>query len=141
MSLMRKSITGAAFAVSLFVGAQLASAAPAQAQAAATPVPAERGAILFRQRCASCHSIVPGARSPQGPHLAGVMGRRSATAPGYAYSRGMQNANRTWNATTLDAFLTSPSRAVPGTRMMASVTNVQDRAAIVAYLATQRATR
>ena len=142
MSLMSKSIIGAAVAVSLFVGMQLTTATPAEAQqAAAPPAPADRGATLFRQRCGTCHSVVPGARSPQGPHLAGVVGRQSGSAPGYTYSRGMQNANRTWTPTTLDAFLAGPSRAVPGTRMMASVANPQDRAAIVAYLATQRAPR
>lgn len=142
MPLKKKFIALTAAAVAASFGAVVIPAlapkpfAPdAQAQAAATQPPAVRGATLFRARCGSCHSVVPGARG-QGPNLAGVVGRRAATQPGYTYSRGMQAANRSWNATTLDAFLTAPARAVPGTRMMASVTNPADRAAVIAYLQT-----
>ena len=141
MSFKNKSFALAATAAAALFGvivvpgmAPKPFAPEAQAQAAAQP-PAVRGATVFRARCGSCHSVVPGARG-QGPNLSGVVGRRAATQPGYTYSRGMQAANRSWNATTLDAFLTAPARAVPGTRMMASVTNPADRAAVIAYLQT-----
>lgn len=134
-----RSITGGLFALSLFIGVQAGAVTPAQAQAAAAP--ADRGATLFRQRCGTCHGIAPGARSVQGPHLAGVVGRRAGTAPDYIYSRGMLAANRTWTRANLDTFLAGPGRAVPGTRMMNSISNPADRAAIVAYLATQTGPR
>lgn len=141
MTLIQQSMTAAALALGLIVAATpLSVATPAQAQTAA-PAAGDRGATLFRQRCGSCHSVAPGVRSPQGPHLAGVVGRRAGTAPGYNYSRGMLAADRTWTAATLDVYLTAPGRAVPGTRMMTAVANPADRAAIVAYLATQRAPR
>lgn len=139
MRLKQKTLTGGLFAVSLFLGAQAGAVTPAQAQAQAAP--ADRGATLFRQRCGTCHGVAPGARSVQGPHLAGVVGRRAGTAPGYNFSRGMQAANRTWTPANLDAYLAGPARAVPGTRMMVSVNNPADRAAIVAYLATQTGPR
>jgi cytochrome c len=142
MSLKNKSFALAAAAVAALFGAIVIPAmapkpfAPeAHAQAAATQPPAVRGATLFRARCGSCHSVAPGAKG-QGPNLAGVIGRRAATQAGYTYSRGMLAANRAWSPTTLDAFLTAPARAVPGTRMMASVTNPADRAAVIAYLQT-----
>ena len=142
MSFMIKPFALMATAVTVLFGAFGAPAiaptlfaAEAQAQVAATQLPAVRGATVFRSRCGSCHSVVPGARG-QGPNLAGVVGRRAASVPGYSYSRGMQAANRAWNATTLDAYLAAPARAVPGTRMMASVTNPADRAAVIAYLQT-----
>jgi cytochrome c len=143
MSFKQRSIASGLFAVSLFIGVQAAAVAPAQAQARAqaAAAPAERGATLFRQRCGACHGVAPGARSVQGPHLAGVVGRRAGTAPGYNFSRAMQGANRTWTAANLDAYLAGPGRAVPGTRMMVSVNNPADRAAIVAYLATQTGPR
>lgn len=141
MSLKNKTFALAAAVVAALFGAiVLPAMAPkpfvpeAHAQAAAQP-PAVRGSTVFRARCGSCHSVVPGARG-QGPNLAGVVGRRAASVPGYSYSRGMLAANRSWNASTLDAYLAAPARAVPGTRMMASVTNPADRAAVIAYLQT-----
>lgn len=137
---LRHSAVLAAVAVagvtSLAVAGSSLIATPAKAQAAAPA--ADRGATLFRQRCAVCHTVTAGARSTQGPNLNGVVGRRSASVAGYNYSTGMKAANLTWNATTLDGFLSGPSRTVRGTRMMASVTNPADRAAIIGYLATQR---
>lgn len=142
MSLKQKPFAIAAMSTAVLFGVVVAPAlapkpfAPeAHAQAAATPPPAVRGASLFRARCGSCHSVTPGARG-QGPNLSGVVGRRAGSQAGFTYSRGMQAANRAWNPTTLDAFLTAPARAVPGTRMMASVTNPADRAAVIAYLQT-----
>ena len=141
MHLTTRSISGTLVALGMLVVAiQLPGATPVEARQVTAPA-ADRGATLFRQRCGACHSVTPGINSPQGPHLGGVVGRRSASVAGYAYSRGMQNANRTWTTTTLDAFLAAPTRAVPGTRMMTSVANPADRAAIVAYLATRRQPR
>lgn len=139
MNFKVRSIAAGLYALSVFAGVQAMAVTPAQAQTAAAP--ADRGATLFRQRCGTCHGVAPGARSVQGPHLAGVVGRRAGTAPGYNFSRGMQAANRTWTRANLDTFLAGPGRAVPGTRMMNSVNNPADRAAIVAYLATQTGPR
>jgi cytochrome c len=50
----------------------LAAAAPAMAQNA------EAGAIVFKQRCSTCHTMTPGQRHGVGPNLAGVAGRRAA---------------------------------------------------------------
>ncbi|MGH7678109.1 MAG: PQQ-dependent sugar dehydrogenase, partial [Gemmatimonadaceae bacterium] len=47
--------------------------------------PVTRGAIIAGQ-CKSCHSLESGAPAAIGPNLSGVVGRRVASSPGYAYS-------------------------------------------------------
>lgn len=107
----------------------LAPLAPANAQGGNPPVrpPA------FAQ-CASCHSAEPG-KTVYGPSLHGVGGRRAGSLPGYDYSPALKNARITWNAATLDRWLTAPQKTVPGTRMPFG--GIQDRAArkaLVDYL-------
>jgi cytochrome c len=43
------------------------------------------GQQVFEQRCTVCHSLQP-APGKMGPPLAGVVGRKAGTAPGFAYS-------------------------------------------------------
>ena len=101
--------------------------------AAQTSSPQPNGELLFRQRCAACHTVVPGRPSMTGPNLAGVAGRKAGTAA-FAYSPALKASNLTWNRANLDRFLTAPARMVPGTRMVISVTNPAQRAAIIQYL-------
>lgn len=107
----------------------LASAAPAMAQDAAA------GAVVYKQRCSTCHTITPGQRHGVGPNLAGVAGRRAASTD-FNYSAALKGAGLTWNAATLDRFLAAPSKVVPGTRMLIPITDPKQRADLVAYLTT-----
>jgi cytochrome c len=93
------------------------------------------GDALFKQRCAMCHSVVKGKAGGVGPNLAGVVGRKSGMASGYAYSAGMKKANLVWNAANLDRFIAAPAKVVPGTKMVIAVSDAKQRAALVAYLA------
>ncbi|HMO68688.1 MAG TPA: c-type cytochrome [Novosphingobium sp.] len=111
--------------------AMLTLSAPAAAQAQAAP----DGALLFRQRCASCHVAAPNATTRLAPDLTGVVGRKAATAPGFNFSPALKNANITWTRANLDQYLTAPSRMVPGTRMVIAVPNPAQRAAILDHLA------
>jgi cytochrome c len=87
-------------------------------------------------KCAICHSPAPGKNSV-GPTLFGVVGRHSASVPGYSYSEAMKAANKTWDEATLDAYLTDPKAMVPGTKMsFAGLPKPEDRANVIAYLAT-----
>jgi cytochrome c len=107
-------------------------AAPAAAQAA--PVNPAAGKLVF-MRCAACHNAVKGQPNKIGPNLAGVVGRKSGTAPGFRYSAPFAKANLTWNEATLDKWLTRPAALVPGTSMVfAGLPNPQDRANVIAYL-------
>lgn len=119
--------------------AALAVAGGLWATAAGASNPAPNGEQLFRQRCAACHAVAPGAPSPMGPNLAGVVGRKAGTAAFTGYSPALKGANITWTRAELDAFLAAPMRKVPGTRMVIAVTNPQQRAAIVQYLSTRPA--
>jgi cytochrome c len=99
-------------------------------QALAAPPPGEQ---VFDQRCGACHALDP-APGKLGPPLRGVVGRKAGTAAGYAYSDAMRKAALVWTPATLDRFLEAPNQAVPGTKMMISLADAQQRAAVAAYL-------
>ncbi len=87
-------------------------------------------------KCAICHSPAPG-KTIVGPTLFGVVGRPSASVPGFSYSDAMKAANKTWDAATLDVYLTDPKAMVPGTKMIfAGLPKTEDRANVIAYLET-----
>ncbi|AZN98306.1 c-type cytochrome [Mesorhizobium sp. M9A.F.Ca.ET.002.03.1.2] len=100
------------------------------AAASAQQVNGER---LFRQRCGTCHSLEPG-QNRVGPHLSGVIGRTAASVEGGRYSAALRESGIVWESGTLDAFLTAPRQAVPGTSMTVGVPNAAQRAAIIVYL-------
>jgi cytochrome c len=109
-----------------------AVAAPATAKAlVGNPV---RGRSLY-QSCAGCHSLD---ENDVGPKHRGVVGRRAAAVPGYAYSAALKKSNIVWDKQTLDRWLAGPQKLVPGSKMFFSVNNAQNRADIIAYLAQQR---
>lgn len=108
----------------------LAGATVAAAQPAGDAV---RGKTVYA-RCAACHDLNTGV-TRLGPSLKGVVGAKAAQKRGFAYSAALKGRDLTWDAATLDTFLTSPSRAVPGNRMaFAGLPNPQDRADLIAYL-------
>ena len=100
---------------------------------AAPAAPGPDGATLFRQRCSSCHAVVPGAKAVLGPNLAGLVGRKAAATP-FAYSPALKASGVVWTKPNLDKFLAGPTKMVPGTRMVIAVSDAQQRAAILNYL-------
>ena len=98
------------------------------------------GKVLFQQSCALCHSTVvgPGGQlaSGQGPSLVGVVGRRAAALSNFNYSKALGASGITWDATSLDRFLSAPSADVPGTTMPIVTPKASDRLDIIAYLST-----
>ena len=80
-----------------------------------------------------CHSVAPG-QNMIGPTLAGVVGRRSGTVPGFSYSAGAKDTHIVWNDGTLDRYLADPSAVIPGTTMPAPGVDAAQRRAIIAYL-------
>lgn len=103
-----------------------------QAHAAGDAV---KGKVVFA-RCAICHDVKPGVNK-LGPSLAGVVGRKSGSVAGFAYSGPMKMANKQWTAQNLDAFVTAPFKFIPGTRMaFGGIPNPADRANLIAYLQT-----
>ncbi len=88
--------------------------------------------------CAGCHDTRADLGHRVGPNLHGVIGRRAGSAPGYAYSDAMKNSGIVWDAQTLDAFLASPQKRVPGTRMRNATSDPQRRHAAIEYLSTRK---
>lgn len=94
----------------------------------------KRGEMLFMQ-CRICHSIKAGEPNRMGPNLSGIFGAKSAMRAGYNYSPAMKASGLTWDTATLDRYLTSPAKTVPGTRMgFGGIAAPADRAAVIAYL-------
>ena len=85
--------------------------------------------------CVPCHSNKPG-ENKFGPSLAGVVGRKSGTEPGYNYSSAMKGLNVTWDETNLNEYLQGPGKFVRGTKMVYFVPNEKDRQDVIAYLKT-----
>jgi cytochrome c len=105
----------------------IAMAAPAAAQDSSA------GATLFKQRCQTCHTATAGQKGLLGPNLAGVFGRKSGMTD-FHYSDAMKKAAVTWDAATLDKYLSGPPKVVPGGRMTVSVPDPKQRADIIAFL-------
>ena len=94
----------------------------------------EPGETLFKKNCAICHTLEAG-KNKIGPSLAGVVGRKAGSVPGFAYSAANKNSGDIWDAQTLDTYLTDPRKFMPGTKMVfAGLKNLQDRKALIEYL-------
>lgn len=91
------------------------------------------GQQVFEQRCTVCHSLQP-APGKMGPPLAGVVGRKAASVPGFAYSSALKASNITWTPAELDAFIKAPGKKVPGTKMLLGAPDDAQRAAVIQYL-------
>jgi cytochrome c len=77
---------------------------------------ATRGAQLYRA-CAACHSLAPD-RNMTGPSLAGIWGRKAGSLKSFdRYSPALKTSNVVWDEKTLDAWLQSPARFIPGNHM------------------------
>jgi len=97
-----------------------------------------RGKSYFQTACSACHSVAP-AQNGVGPTLAGVVGRKAGSEPGFHFTPALTGSNLTWDQKSLDEFLADPAKKVPGTAMAASVPAANDRADLIAYFATLKA--
>jgi cytochrome c len=114
-------------ALALLAGSSLAANAAGDAKA---------GAAVFK-RCAVCHTNDKGGGDGLGPNLFGIVGRKAATRPGFAYSAPLKKSGIVWDEATLTKWAAGPARVVPGTKMMfAGITSKKQQADVAAYLAT-----
>src|SRR5215831_6915340 len=94
----------------------------------------ELGETLFKKNCAVCHTLEEG-KNKIGPSLAGVVGRKVGSVPGFAYSAANKDSGDTWDETTLDTYLIDPRKFMPGTKMVfTGLKNSDDRKALIEYL-------
>lgn len=126
--------------------------APAPAEtAAATPAAADAGAKLeyasftgdaasgekVFAACRTCHVFDEGVNRV-GPSLHKVVGRKSGSVAGFAYSDANKNSGITWTPQVLFEYLKDPKAYIPGTKMnFPGVKDDQKRADLVAYLEAQ----
>ena len=93
-----------------------------------------KGADVFK-KCAACHNAEKGGPNQLGPNLWGVLGEPVGQGHGFAFSDGLAKKGGTWNWDNLSQWLTSPKAFAPGTKMtFAGLSNLQDRANVIAYL-------
>ncbi|AYC32366.1 cytochrome c family protein [Pseudomonas cavernae] len=96
---------------------------------------AKSGSAVFKQRCAACHAIEPGVSSAMGPSLVGVVGRKSGSLSGFAYSNAMKNSGVVWGEAELELFIQNPQKFVKGTKMYApGISDAGVRADLITYL-------
>jgi cytochrome c len=115
--------------VIVFCGALLLSRVPWTVQ----PLLAENkaGKETFEKRCTGCHALD---QEKTGPRLRGAYGRKAASVPSFQYSESLRKSGVTWDAVTLDKWLTDPDGFVPDNGMAFRVSNKEERAAIIEYL-------
>lgn len=115
-------------------------AAWATCAAAQMPLPAAAppdGAKLFRNQCATCHTLAAAEPARQGPTLDHVYGRKIGSIADYKYTPGYREADGVWDEATLDNYLTNPAAMFPGSTMAYRQANPATRQAIIAYLKDQ----
>lgn len=94
-------------------------------------VDAERGKVLFERRCTGCHSLD---MDKEGPRLRTVYGRKAGTIGSFEYSDAVKGAHITWDAATLDRWLTDTESVIPNNDMSFRVPSAEERADIIAFL-------
>jgi cytochrome c len=122
---MRKLLMAAAAAA--LVGNASAALAETAEEAA--------GRVVFNH-CIACHFIEPG-KQGFGPNLHGVVGRKAASLPGFAYSEGLSKSGLTWTEDNLRKWMAANDKLVPGTRMRhVGITDPVEQDYLIAFLKT-----
>lgn len=112
----------------------LAAAGSAAAQMAVPEASAPDGAKLFKNQCATCHTVHASDPHRQGPTMEGIFGRRAGSVADFHYSAGFAHADWTWDEAHLDPWLTNPQAVIPGAIMAYRQSKAEVRAAIIGYL-------
>ena len=92
------------------------------------------GETVFKRNCFICHTIEAG-KNKIGPSLAGIVGRKAGSVPGFACSDANKKSDVTWTEATLETYLTDPKKFMPGTKMIfIGVKKADERQALIGYL-------
>lgn len=97
-----------------------------------------KGADVFK-KCSACHTIAQGAANGIGPNLYATLGEPVGQGKnGFAFSDALKGVGGNWDFDKMNAWLTSPRKFAPGTKMtFAGLPAAQDRANVIAYLNSQ----
>src|SRR4029079_15591376 len=95
----------------------------------------DRGAEIFRA-CVACHTLSSDEGNKAGHTLAGILGRRIATLPGYNFSPALKKLDIVWTpATVSKLFEVGPAHYTPGTKMPDhTIGSAEDLKALVEFL-------
>jgi cytochrome c len=107
---------------------------PAAAQMPLPEASAPDGAKLFKNQCATCHTLHASDPKRQGPTLDGVFGRKAGAVADFHYSPGFAKADWSWDEAHLDPWLTNPQAVIPGAIMPYRQGKAEIRKAIIDYL-------
>ena len=121
------------------------AAAPAVAAAPAAPKETPLPELLAKadakkgqadaKICGTCHNFDKGGAVKVGPDLWGVVGRPTASVPGFAYSDAVKGLGGDWTYEKLNNWIADPKAMAAGTKMaFAGEKDPQKRADILAYL-------
>ena len=116
------------------VAAVLFCMVPVRAQMALPEAAAPDGAKLFKDQCATCHTVPASDPKRQGPTLEGIVGRRAGAVADFHYSPGFAKADWSWDEAHLDPWLANPQAVIPGAIMPYRQAKPDVRMAIIAYL-------
>lgn len=96
------------------------------------------GQVAYQEYCEQCHKLQAG-QNKKGPQLMNVYGSQAALLSDYKYSSAMTASGWQWDATTLDAYIADPDKALPSGRMLSDpIPDAKVRQDIIAYLSTLR---
>lgn len=95
------------------------------------------GEDVFK-KCRACHDVGPGSKNKVGPLLNGIIGRKSGTVEGFAYSDANKSAGEkglVWTEEQMLKYLEDPRAFMPGNKMaFVGLKDPQDRLDVLAYL-------
>lgn len=96
----------------------------------------EDGEKVFKKYCTTCHTVEAG-KNKIGPSLAGIIGRKSGSVPGFSYSDANKNSGVVWDEAKLDQYLTDPKAFMPNNKMtFVGLKKAEERTAVIGYLKT-----
>lgn len=115
-------------------GEETAAAAPdlGTLLASASTAAGERRSAI----CRSCHTFDKGGANGAGPNLWGVVDRPVASHEGFKFTPALAAFGGEWTYERLDAFLKNSAELVPGTGMAQRFPKPEQRAELLAFLAT-----
>lgn len=86
------------------------------------------------EKCVACHSA-DSSKNTFGPSLTGVVGRKAASQPRFAYSDALKKSGIIWTEENLRKWVAGNDSFVPGTRMRhVEITDKAEQDYLLAYL-------